>query len=98
MNKFPPELTKEAQKRMLDNFASATFFHDKMIVDMFAMKERENREKFNKIAVVIPWYLKPFSKVITNIAYLSFKDGLSENCTDTVIFRRPNPFKGENDD
>ena len=88
MNKFDPTKTKELQKEMLKKFETQFSY-----CNIFKKQETENKIKFKKYAVVIPWYLKPFSKTITNIAYSSFKDGLSENCTDTVTIKRPNEYK-----
>ena len=84
---------KEIQKAMLDNFFHAKLFRDAEISNILKAKEEENKVKFKKHTLVIPWYLKPFGRVITNIAYSSFKDGLSENCTDTVTFKRPAEYK-----
>jgi len=89
---------KEIQKARLDNFASATFWNNKMKEDIFAMKERDDLIKFKKHNINIPWYLMPFMYAITNIAYSSFKNGLSESCTDTVTFKRPAPYKVEDDE
>lgn len=78
---------------MLENFSQAKLFRDAEILNIFKVKEEENKVKFKKHTLIIPWYLKPFSRVITNIAYSSFKDGLSENCNDTVTIKRPAEYK-----
>lgn len=66
--------------------------------NIFQKMEAEKKLKFIKTTVIIPWYLKPFSKVVTNIAYSSFKDGLSDGCTDTVTFKRPAPYKAKDNE
>lgn len=90
MNNFNPSKTKELQKKILDNFNTQFNYSN-----IFVREEVENRNKFNNHLISIPWYLKPFSKTITSIAYQSFKDGLSENCTDTVTIKRPAPYKAK---
>ncbi len=92
MNNYDPNKTKEIQKRMLENFSHTKFFRDAGISNIFKVKEEENKVKFKKYTVEIPWYLKLFDRVITDIAYSSFKDGLSENCTDTVTIKRPSSY------
>jgi hypothetical protein len=57
--------------------------------NIFQKREEEMAIKFSKYKVVIPWYLKPFTKVITSIAYNSFKNGLLYNHTDVLVFKRP---------
>jgi hypothetical protein len=44
--------------------------------------------------VSIPWYLKPFTSVINNIANKAFNDGVAVGRkSDTVTFKRPVAYK-----
>ena len=79
--------------RLFDESMRRTYINSFGVDNIFKKVEAENKIKFMKTDLNIPWYLKPFSKVITNIAYSSFKDGLSENCTDTVTIKRPAEYK-----
>ena len=88
--------TREIMKRFGESM-ERSFIGSITRDNIFIKQEAEKKIKFSKYSVVIPWYLKPFRKVLTNIAYASFKDGLSDGCTDTVTFRRPAPFKVNND-
>jgi len=83
------------KRKILGNFAAKAFGRALSVNNIFVERENDRLEKFSKTVVIIPWYLKPFSRVITNIAYNSFKDGLSENCTDTVTFKRPAPYEAK---
>jgi len=53
---------------------------------------------FDESKVIIPWYLKPFSKKIRAIASRHFIDGYCSNKKgwhDTITFKRPGLYKGE---
>ena len=92
MNK-PVDESIEKIMRSLNESMKRSYVNSFGIDNIFARVEAENKIKFMETVVIIPWYLKPFSKAITNIAYSSFKDGLSENCTDTVTIKRPTEYK-----
>lgn len=92
MNESTKEITKLFNESMERSFIGSITRDN-----IFIKQEAEKKIKFSKYSVVIPWYLKLFRKLITNIAYASFKNGLSDGCTDTVTFRRPTPFKDNND-
>lgn len=83
--------TKEIMNRFSESMEHS-FVHSILSKNIFQKIDAEKKIKFMKTTINIPWYLRLFSKVITNIAYNSFKDGLSEGCTDTVTFKRPTPY------
>lgn len=91
---------------MLGNLAQKAFGRTLSTNNIFVEREKRNLKAFNKTSVNIPWYLNLFRGIITDIAYESFKNGLSEGCTDTVTFKRPAEYiaksteiiKGESDE
>ena len=91
----------ESTKEIINKFSESmerSFIHSISSNNIFQKMEAEKKIKFSKYSVVIPWYLKPFRNLIINIAYASFKDGLSDGCTDTVTFKRPTPYKAKVDE
>ena len=94
MNKYTSTQAEEIQ-RLYNASISRTYLNSFGINNIFKKEEAENKIKFMKTTVIIPWYLKIFSKAIINIAYSSFKDGLSDGCTDTVTIKRPRAYRGK---
>ena len=91
MNNFDNESTQD----LINKFCES---NDRTLVNSihprnpFAAIEAEKQIKFRKCSINIPWYLKPFRKVIINIAYKSFVRGLDTNAPPIKI-KRPTPFK-----
>jgi hypothetical protein len=62
------------------------------IREMLEQWECETKRNFTKNTVAIPWYLKPFRRVINEIAFTAFKDGAAYKGTDTVKVNKPNEY------
>ncbi len=66
--------------------------------NIFAEKEKEDFVRFKKHTINIPWYLMPIKQIIIDMTYLSYKNGLSDNCIDTVTIKRPAPYEAKDNE
>jgi hypothetical protein len=97
MSEYPSDATRKLLN-LFNESSQRSFLNSFQSENTFQKMEAEKKLKFSKTTLRIPWYLRIFTSVITNIAYASFKDGLSENSTDTITIRRPTPYSSVDGD
>ena len=84
-------MASDISKKILERYESEmlnTFNRE----SIFKVMDDNRMSQFRGFKYKLPWYLWPFKSRINGILFLSFKDGYSQDRSDTVKIKRPRRY------